>query len=170
METIILIAIFVLICVGYGVIRTIGSKKDRVYNAKAGGAGEGSAESDIIPILTEQSKVVKLPNGYYANTHKFHRLKVNGNCMSPVNINDQEEWLAEKFNNNKSLCSQIKKGDVVLIYRKDKDDYKIRRVETIDAERNELVTYWYQDNGEKKVSSKNHGKDLIMGILRYRIA
>ena len=174
MTTVLLIVIFLFICTSYGVSRTIGIKEDNVYNAKAGGADEEMDGDDISPILIEHSKVIRLPNGYYANTSNFHRLIVNGKCMEPVKIMDKEEWLAEKLNQKKSLDNQIKKGDVVLIHLNDqlanKNYYKIRRVEKINNERDELETYWYDNEGNKVGSSQPHRKELIMGILRYKIA
>lgn len=166
MVSIYILLIFIAICICYAYPRLI-KQDDVVYSAFAGSSDEPhNSES---PVLTfEKSRVIKLPDGTYANTKSFHRLRINGVCMSPVDIKNGEEWLAKKINHKKSLRSQINIGDVLLIYLSDTKRYKIRRVHDF-IDDSTLDTYSYTPEGKVHKSTKPHSANTIMGVVKYRL-
>ena len=75
--------------------------------------------------------------------------------------------MVKKINEKESICNQIKKGDILLIYLSDNDIYKIRVFDRYEGE--DLVTYRYDDNGRRQDSSRNHKESSIIGIVKYRL-
>ena len=110
-----------------------------------------------------------MPDGTFANTKSFHRLRVNGTCMSKIDINNGDEWLAIKINRKKTLREQINVGDVILIYLADTNRYKIRQVNKFINDTT-LDTYSYSTDNTIHYSSKPHVADAIMGVVKYRLS
>ena len=167
MESVFLFLIFLLICFGYGYPRIV-MQNDLVYSAFAG-SSDDPHNSESPAVTSEKSRVIKLPDGTYANTKSFLRLRVNGICMSPIDINNGDEWLAVKINRKKNLRSQIKAGDVLLIYLADTNRYKIRRVNGFINDTT-LDTYSYNPDQTIHASRKPHVAEAIMGIVKYRLS
>lgn len=167
MTSVILFLIFLAICIAYGYPRTI-SRNDVVYSASAGSSDEPHNSAGPT-VFSEKSAVIKLPDGTYANTRSFHRIRINGTCMSPIDINHGDEWLAIKINPKKDLSSQIKHNDVLLIYLADTNRYKIRRVKKFIDEKT-LDTYSFNPDGSEHQSSRPHKADSIMGVVKYRLS
>ena len=107
-------------------------------------------------------------NGRYVNTRDYIRIVVHGNCMKSRNIQDGEEWLVEPLDKQKPFRSQIKEKDVLLIYLKDEDLYKIREFEGFNAD-GSLQTFYYESDGTKHSSSRPHAAGTIQGVVRYAI-
>ena len=168
MESVFLFLIFLFLCFCYGYPRIVKrNRNDVVYSAFAGSSDEPHDSKSPV-LLSEPSRVIKLPDGMYANSNSFHRLRINGVCMSPIDIKNGEEWLAIKINHKKSLRSQINIGDVLLIYLSDTKRYKIRRVyDFIDD--STLDTYSYTPEGKVHKSTKPHSANTIMGVVKYRL-
>lgn len=167
MTSIYIILIFLAICLCYGLPR-LRNRNDLVYSAFAGSADEPHNSENPV-VVSKASKVIKLPSGLYANTNSYHRLRVNGVCMTPSNINNNEEWLAKKINKKKDLKTQIRTGDVILIYLADTKRYKIRKVANFINDTT-VDTYSFNASGEIQMSSKPHSKETIMGVLQYRLS
>lgn len=166
MASIYILLIFIAICICYAYPR-LSKQDDVVYSAFAGSSDEPhDSESSILTF--EKSRVIKLPDGTYANTKSFHRLRINGVCMSPIGINNGEEWLAKKINPQKSLRTQINKEDVLLIYLSDKKRYKIRRVHDF-IDDSTVDTYSFTPEGKIHKSTKPHSANTIMGVVKYRL-
>lgn len=88
--------------------------------------------------------------------------------MSPIDINNGDEWLAIKINHKKDLRSQINVGDVLFIYLADTNRYKIRRVRRFIDDKT-LETYSYNSDRTEHTSRKPHVAESIMGVVKYRI-
>lgn len=166
MSVIFITIIFLAICIAYGYAR-MSDHNDFVYSAFAGSSDEPH-DSSYPTVITEPSRVIQLDDGTYKNTKSFHRLRINGNCMAPIDINNGDEWLATKFNRKKSLKSQVKVNDVLFIYLPDTKRYKIRRVRKFIDDKT-VDTYSYNEDRTEHSSSRPHSTDTIKGILRYRI-
>lgn len=166
MASIYILLIFIAICICYAYPRLI-KQDDVVYSAFAGSSDE--QHDSVTPVFSERSSVIKLPDGTYANTKSFHRLRVNGVCMSPIGINNGDEWLAIKINRKKSLREQINIGDVLLIYLADTNRYKIRRVRNFIDDFT-LATYSYNRDNTEHNSRNPHIANTIMGVVKYRLS
>ena len=92
---VIIFVLFLVLCGLY--LWLVRNKKDTVYTTFAGSSDEPHGGCCQCRLYTEESKVIKLPDGSYRNTASFHRIKISGNCMSPVNIHSDEEWFAGKM-------------------------------------------------------------------------
>lgn len=167
MSAVIIFIIFILLCFCYGYPRVGMKNSDKVYSASAGSSDE--QHESVTPIFTEESTVIQLPDGTYANTKSFHRLRINGSCMSPLNMNNGDEWLAVKIDHKKNLRDQIKIDDVLLIHLADKNSYKIRKVKGFINDTT-LDTYSYNQDKTEHKSSKPHTAKSIMGVVKYRLS
>lgn len=105
-------------------------------------------------------------DGAVIDSSQYIRLIVKGNCMSPRGIVDGTQLLALKVS-KKDLQSKLRQNDIVLIYLKDSDIYKIRIFDKYDDSGN-LITYYYK-NGEKHNSSKPHSQQDIQGIVKFSL-
>lgn len=166
MTTIIVGTILVAICVLYGIASHRYARKDILLGVEAGPLQEDGVCH--FPKYEVSSKAIKLMNGRYVNTRDYIRIVVHGNCMKPRNIQDGEEWLVEPLDKQKPPCSQIKEKDVLLIYLKDEDLYKIREFEGFNAD-GSLQTFYYESDGTKHSSSRPHAAETIQGVVRYAI-
>ena len=59
----------------------------------------------------------------------------------------------------------LKSGDIVLIFLNDKNfrGYKIRIIKNIDG--NDANTFYYDENGNERMSSKSHTLVSIIGVI-----
>ena len=89
--------------------------------------------------------------------------------MSPINMNNGDEWLAVKIDHKKNLRDQIKIDDVLLIHLADKNSYKIRKVKGFINDTT-LDTYSYNQDKTEHKSSKPHTAKSIMGVVKYRLS
>lgn len=164
METIIIGIIAASLCVLYGIASHLYAKKDKVIDVEAG----PTSECHRVFLKEEAApKIIKLPNGKLVSSRNFVRIRIRGNCMEPRSIFNGEQWLVDRIDHKKAVGETIKKGDVVLIYLKDKNLFKIREVENINST-NFLDTIRY-NNGERIKSSKPHSYSDVIGIVKYAI-
>lgn len=160
--------IITVICIFYGVASHWFAKEtpntDIIIDAEAGAISESHCnfEKRNTPV-----KIIQLPNCKLSDSRNYVRIRIRGNCMEPRGILNGEQWLVSRINHEKTASETIKKGDVVLIYLKDKDLYKIREVKDILPD-NRLDTIWY-DNGVEHKSSKPHLYSDTIGIVKYAI-
>lgn len=168
MNTVIIYILFIAICVLYGVARTRKSV-DKVLPSYAGPLSEHVCDTCDCTVTQKPSCVIKLPNGKYANTHSYHRIRIIGGCLEMVGIHKNEEWLADKvtLSDKESVPDTLSKGDVLLIYLNDKGIYKIRCFESLDGDGN-LITYSYPE-GKRHVSSKPHSPSSVLGVVKYKL-
>lgn len=156
--------ILIALCILYGIAAKAYSKPDLVYETEAGSLSCTSGRN--LDVLTEKAQTLKLPDGKLIRTRDYIRIKVRGNCMSPRNILDGEEWLVKPVNANQPLEKQIKPNDVLLLYINDLKCFKIR--EFTDFEGTELKTGHYE-TGKFQFSSANHKQEQVRGIVKYAI-
>lgn len=168
MNTVVIYILFIAVCVLYGVVRTR-KPIDKVLPSYAGPLSEHTGNSNDFEPTKKPSCVIKLPNGKYANTRSYHRIRIIGECMEVIGIHKNDEWLADKIKHSdkNSIINKISRGDVLLIYLEDKNQYKIRCFENLDDNGN-LITYSYP-NGERHDSSKPHSPSTVMGVVKYRL-
>lgn len=159
--------IFFAICALYGYAR-LKKSEDCIYSVSAGSADEHNADNRQCDIVKSESHVVQLPDGTYASTSRYYRIRINGTCMERQEIKNGEEWLVRKIKKGKSLRKQVKVGDVLFIYLQDTDRYKIRRVKSFIDDVT-VETYSYDKNGNEQMSSKPHSQATILGIVAYRL-
>ncbi len=137
-------------------------KNEKVYEVEAG----STASSSPLGSYEAKSKIIKLHNGRYITTADFIRIKIHGECMSFRNIKDGDEWLVERLEQEK-IKPTIQVRDVLLIYIKEKNVYKIREFVGY-AEDGTLKTRYYEGDSER-ASSRNHTVDQVLGVVRYLI-
>lgn len=166
-STIIILPIFILLCVLYGVARSY-NNTDEVLPAHAGDDEDSHGHSPCeCTVKREKSRIIQLPNGLYANTKSFHRVAVVGTCMEKIGIMSGDEWLAEKIK-SKKLKERLKSDDVLLIYLKDKNEYKLRRLRKV-LPAGQFATYYYKPDGTEHDSRNHHSSESILGVVRYKL-
>lgn len=169
MTSVFIYIIFATVCIAYGILRSKKSHIDEVLPTFAGSISEPHELPSDCNIEKKESFVIQLPNKSYASTRSFYRIFIIGECMEKIGINQNEEWLASKLNKRKKVTEQITPGDVLLIYLKDKNIYKIRRFDHLN-EKGFLETYSYNPDGSVHMSSKPHDPMSVMGVVKYKIA
>lgn len=100
---------------------------------------------------------------YFIEQHQFSL------CASPViqSRKGVDEIIALKIDKSKPLVQQIKKDNLVLIYLNDIGIYKIRAIHSFDG--NKLSTYYYNEHGEKVMSTVGYSPESIRGIVKYKV-
>ncbi|MCM1522741.1 MAG: hypothetical protein NC039_08845 [Muribaculaceae bacterium] len=156
--------IFVIICVLYGWASHMYARKDLILEVEAGPLGHDCVLSNF----ESRSRVVRLESGRYVNTHDYIRVCIHGECMTPRNILNGEEWLVEPIRQEAELRSQLKERDVLLIYIQEKGLYKIRELEAFNPD-GSLKTIYYGPDRVKRNSSRAHQASQVMGVVRYAI-
>ena len=87
--------------------------------------------------------------------------------MKPKQIESGSQLLVLKLDDKRPVKEQIKSGDILLIHLKDTDIHKIRVFDKY--ENGVLQTYRYDDNGQKKKSSKPHQESSVIGVVKYKL-
>lgn len=164
--TVIIFVIFILISFLYGMWSYKSRANDIVYITEAG-------PTDGNDCILQQhyhspAQTYRLSNGEYRSSKDFFHIKVSGNCMASHNIFNGEEWLAERIDHSKSCQSQIAPKDVLFIYIKDKNIYKLREFSALNED-GSLRTLYYDKQGNIKYSSTPHSYSSILGVVKYNI-
>lgn len=162
--TLVIGIIFITICVLYGWASFSYRKKDRIIEVEAGNTDDGCR----LMQYESSSKVVRLSSGKYINTHNYIRIVIHGNCMTPRNIFNGEEWLVEPVNPSREIESQLKIQDVLLLYIEDKNSYIIRELVDFDIN-GSLKTKRYNEDKSNHPSKRNHRIEQVKGVVRYAI-
>lgn len=139
---------------------------DDVIATEAGPLNAGCTKFLRTSDSKERALIIKLKDGRYINTSDYLRLRISGTCMTPRNILNGEEWLAKPYDGESSA---INPGDVLLIYIKDKNMYKIREVERVLDDKQEVETFYYNPDGSKQFSSRWHRLADVRGVVKYAI-
>ena len=164
--TIIIFIVFCIIVLFYGIISYNNSKDQQVLMIEAGPT-DCANEACLQDHYTTPIKTIELPNGEFKSSRDFIRIKISGNCMQKRNIFYGEEWLVKPINHTKPVQEQLNPTDILLIYIKDKNIYKIRELAGFLGN-NMLETIYYKGD-EVVTSSSPHSYDSILGIVKYNI-
>lgn len=95
--------------------------------------------------------------------YKYRRFIIQGICMTKKRLYPNDIISVRIFSSEDK--SSLKSNDIALIFLNDDRfrGYKIRIVENIQG--NEVKTFYYDEDGNKKPSSKSHSLDSILGIV-----
>lgn len=142
--------------------------KEKVIVAEAGKLSE--MQADYVPFVYMNPIQLRAADNTILDTTNLIRVLVHGCCMVPVGIMDGNQLFVEKINKNKAFSLQVKHDDIMLIYIKDKNVYKLRVFDKFGNDEN-LVTFRYnQETGEIQYSSRPHTRESVIGIVRYKYA
>ena len=132
-------------------------------------AGVNSAEELEKKSFYDTQKSYIDENGIEIDMSDMQCLVVNNNCMRKRNIKNGDRLLAQKIDIFRSVYEQINVNDILWINIADTGKNKIRVLESINKD-GYLTTFYYDDNGEKKYSSRPHAISSIRGIVRFNLS
>lgn len=97
-------------------------------------------------------------------------VRADGSSMKSRGINNGDIVYAKKFDDSFGK-DQIQPNDILLIRLDDEryKGYKIRvfkKYNPTDAE--DLETFYYDSDGNERISSKNHRLELVQGVVKYK--
>lgn len=167
MGTIYFLIILLLVIATYAYCNIVVGRRDYVQCVEAGPTKDTDAERLKECSFYDKRRVVRDSKGKEIDTSNMIRIVVKGNCMKPKNIESGAQLLVKKIDRTKSMCDQIKQGDILLIHLSDNGVYKIRIFDKYEG--TDLVTYRYDDNMNRKNSSRNHKEASVLGIVKYRL-
>ena len=152
----------------YGLGKWSVSKTDYVRCVEAGPTSHVSP-SEIHRLCCREKHIVVLgKNGKPIDTKLYQRVMVKGNCLKPLGIEDDAQLLVRKFNNDNDEKNRIKKGDILMIYLKSKDIYKVRVFDDF-LEGGLIRTHRYGDNDNVIYSARPHELSRVEGVWKYLI-
>lgn len=161
---------FLVVIAFYGYCN-ISLKREYIQSVEAGGLDETTQEEQRQLSYYAPYRMMKDVNGRTIDGQNTMKIKVKGRCMEPLNIKTGDILLVKKFDKNEDLSTKIRQGDILLIYLSDKKIYKIRAFDGYrDAEKSLLNTYRFDDNRQKKDSSKPHKREDIVGRVEYNLS
>ena len=142
---------------------------DTVIETKAGKIDDCEMVSSS-NLVKKKPCLIKLNNGSYINSHDFIRIIISGDCMVPRKILSGEEWLVKPIKKGTQIVEQISPHDILLIYLRDKNVYKIREFKQINANAPLMLdTFYYNSDGTIHPSSKPHSVNSVIGVVKYSI-
>lgn len=147
----------------------VDKKTDFFICVEAGNTPEVSAEELEEKSFYDTQKCYIDENGEEIDMSVMQCLVVNNNCMKKRNIKNGDRLLAQKIDIFKPVSNQINIGDILWINIADTGKNKIRVLESINED-GYLATFYYDDNGEKKYSSRPHAISSIRGIVRFNLS
>lgn len=126
-------------------------------------------DANLIHSRSFMSSPIKLcdEKGNPLSTKGMIRVVVCGNCMKPKGIPDNAQLLVEKMAQS-SLKDKLHQGDIVMIHLKDRKLDKIRIFDRFD-DKDQLITYRFDDAGNRVNSSRPHLLSSVVGVVRYKI-
>lgn len=167
MELIFFFIIIVTLAI-YGLGKWSVSKTDYVRCVEAGPTTHVSP-SKIHSLCRHEKQIVVLgKDGKAIDTKHYQRVVVKGNCLKPLGIEDEDQLLVSQFNNDGDERKSIKKGDILMIYLKSKDIYKVRVFDDF-LDGGLIKTHRYNDNGDVIYSSRPHELSSVEGVVKYVI-
>jgi hypothetical protein len=122
----------------------------------------------IDKVLSFGKKFVVKGKKYDASSYIL--VRADGSSMKRRGINNGDIVYARKFDSSFGK-ENIQPDDVLLIYLNDDryQGYKIRVCRRYNPENAaELETYYYDSDGNERISSKPHRLDLVQGIVKYK--
>lgn len=141
------------------------NKQEKVIIAEAGDTGTIVNRKKSKNIIHMRPITIKDNKGNTIDKSNLLRVLVDGKCMERKGIKDGTQLYAKVINSEVKLSKQISQGDILLIYLDDKNIFKLRVFDKM--EEGALVTYRYNNIGERKNSSKPHKPESIKGVVRY---
>ncbi|MDR3366646.1 MAG: hypothetical protein LBO71_06745 [Prevotellaceae bacterium] len=170
--TIVFIVVFVALVIYIIVSSMRAQKTPRLPKVETGHIVEPSlAKSNPIAIdkvLSFGKKFVVKGKKYDASSYIL--VRADGSSMKRRGINNGDIVYARKFDSAFGK-ENIQPDDILLIYLNDDryQGYKIRVCRKYNhGTTNELETYYYDSDGNERVSSKPHRLDLVQGIVKYK--
>lgn len=151
----------------YAYFNIMTRKQDFVQCVEAGPTCQINADNLNANSFYDKHRIVKKKNGDVVDTSKMIRIIVKGNCMKPKQIESGSQLLVLKLDAQRPVKEQIKSGDILLIHLKDTNIHKIRVFDKY--ENGVLQTYRFDDNGQKKKSSKPHQESSVIGVVKYKL-
>jgi hypothetical protein len=109
---------------------------------------------------------ISLQAGKILQSRDYICVKVDGNCMEPRGIKNNSIVYVLPLNKKEHFKKQVRAEDVLLIYLPDKNVYKLRILQNYDNKK-QLITYRYDENGKKYISSRSHHPDNVRGVVKY---
>ncbi|MDR0711116.1 MAG: hypothetical protein LBF67_02055 [Prevotellaceae bacterium] len=97
-------------------------------------------------------------------------VRADGASMKRRGINNGDIIYARRFDESFGK-DKIQPDDILLIYLDDDryKGYKIRGCKKYNPnDESELETYYYDNDGNERVSSKNHKLEFVQGVVRYK--
>lgn len=166
MVIVVLICLFVGTLLLYALFNKLINAPERIECVDAGPVSSVDPQDLHSRVKFEPMGIFRSEDGKLLTSADYQRITVSGNCMVPRGIRSGQDLLVEKIKDGRDLS--LKEGDILLIHVPDKNLYKIRAYEEkTDKNPNVYKTYYYDEAGEKKYSSKPHKKDYIQGVVRY---
>lgn len=170
--TIIFIVVFVALS-AYIIVSSVRAQKSpRLPKVETGHIiWENSLKSNPVPIdklLSQGKKFVVKGKKYDASA--YIPVRADGSSMKRRGINNGDIVYAKKFDDSFGKNS-IQPDDILLIYLNDEryKGYKIRVFKKYNPDNPEdLETYYYDSEGEERISSRNHRLELVKGIVKYK--
>ena len=170
--TIVFIVIF-LILVVYIIVSSIRAQKTpRLPKVETGHIiWETPVKSNpvaIDKILSGGKKFVARGKKYDASGYIL--VRADGSSMKRRGINNGDIVYARKFDDSFGKES-IQPDDILLIHLDDEryKGYKIRVFKKYSPDNaDELETYYYDSEGEERISSLNHRLELVKGVVKYK--
>lgn len=167
METIYFLIILLVTVAIYAYFNIVSRKQEFVQCVEAGPTVTTDAKRLRELSFYDRRRTIQKPDGQEIDTSEMIRIVVKGNCMKPKHIESGAQLLVKKISKKDLVRNQIKEGDILLIHLVDNDIYKIRIFDRYEGE--DLATYRYDDNGERKNSTRNHKESSIVGVVKYRL-
>ena len=145
------------------------SETEYVQCVEAGGVNGATADELAALSFTDIKRPYKDNMGSLIDRNCYKRIVVHNNCMRPRRIWDKDQLLVKTI--RKPTIDHIHPGDILYlkIQKDGKDYYKIRELDGVIPEKKELVTHYYDPDGKKHPSSKNHTIDMVQGVVKYNL-
>jgi hypothetical protein len=169
--TIVFIAIFVAL-VTYIIVSSMTTKPVKLPKVETGHIIYDSfAEGNPIPV----DKILAAGKKFVVDGKKYDTLdyilaRADGVSMKKRGINNGDIVYAKKFD-DVFRKDQIKPNDILLILLNDEryKGYKIRVCKGRNPnDERELETFYYDSDGNERLSSKNHRIELVQGVIKYK--
>jgi len=169
MSTLLFIVFIVLVCINIILYYNFRKQKERkIICAEAGPTKDISNNSTPhdYPITFFDEIMI---NGKKINEKEYIPIIVHGSCMEQRGIFSGDILYVKEIKalSNEEKEKIIKERDILLIYLSDKDIYKIREFEKVDAE-NKAKTFYYTTEG-KNYSTNSHEFETIQGVVKYKL-
>ena len=109
---------------------------------------------------------ISLQAGKILHSRDYICVKVDGSSIEPRGIKNNSIVYVLPLNRKEHFKKQVRAEDVLLIYLPDKNVYKLRILQNYDNKKR-LITYRYNEDGKKHISSKSHHPDNVRGVVKY---
>jgi len=143
------------------------SPKEYVKCVEAGPTSEVTAEDLEKLSFFDNWKTLENREGKSLDRSNLFRVVVNGDCMHVRHIVNGTQLLVAPIDKKVKLDDQVCKGDILMIHIPDTGVDKIRELDSLD--KNFAYTFYYNPDSSVHPSSRPHGRETVVGVVRYRI-